>query len=158
MIQRCFFKVLPEIFSITYEEFEIILHNLFPDQTRIMNVISNTSFLGELIAFDDPIPKQIYPDHFDLALKLQTTTMVLTVLTLSTQNCKGFSVFFVTDYATYLKTALIFSCSTIKRCRIQLHHLMFNHLHKNHHNNIMIQCLMMSFIMTTFKVTKCRQG
>lgn len=55
MIQICNFSILPENFEISGEVFEITLHKLFPEQTRIPNVMLFTHDLGELIAYDDPI-------------------------------------------------------------------------------------------------------
>ncbi|KAI3923633.1 hypothetical protein MKW98_011263 [Papaver atlanticum] len=56
MIQICNFNTLPDNFSMSYEVFEITLHNLYLEQTRIVNVIENTFRLGELVAYGDPIP------------------------------------------------------------------------------------------------------
>lgn len=55
LFQPCDFSVLPENFEIISETFEISLHKLFPERTRIPNVIQNTQNFGTLVAFDDPI-------------------------------------------------------------------------------------------------------
>lgn len=45
----------PQTFTIECEDFEILMHNIYPEQTHFINVKKITSTLGELIAFNDPI-------------------------------------------------------------------------------------------------------
>ncbi|RZC61919.1 hypothetical protein C5167_023663 [Papaver somniferum] len=45
----------PETFSLDSENFEIILHNLLPEQTQYIHLRNNTSILGELIDYSNPI-------------------------------------------------------------------------------------------------------
>lgn len=46
----------PETFYLNSEVFEIILHNLHPEQTQYILLKNNTFVLGELVNFDNPIP------------------------------------------------------------------------------------------------------
>lgn len=58
MIQQWNPYLNPRIFSMNSEVFDIILHNLTPNQTHFLNVKNNTSELGELIYCSAPNPTQ----------------------------------------------------------------------------------------------------
>lgn len=55
MFQPCNFTSFPDSFEINTGIFEITIHKMYPEQTRILNVIENTQHFGVLTTFNDPI-------------------------------------------------------------------------------------------------------
>lgn len=60
----------PQTFSINSEAFEIILHNLFHQQTLFPNVMRMTSQLRDLIAFNDPVNFHIGYSSMSVRVKM----------------------------------------------------------------------------------------